>query len=132
MWRAIVDSAFPAPEDDVPAPNDSPAVPVADEPGRRPGVIKVVGEMDLDTSDPLRGRVDRALGQHVHLVLDLSGVTFADSTFLNTLLRARQKALERGGSVSLLAPSDSVRHLLRLTGAAALFPVVTADELDEL
>jgi anti-anti-sigma factor len=94
-----------------------------------PSVIVVAGDMDLDDIGTLRDAVDRALRHHPQLIFDLAGVTFADSTFLNTLLIARESALEQAGSVSLLAPSTVVHHLLAITGAAALFSVVTAEQL---
>ncbi|WP_443054302.1 STAS domain-containing protein [Streptomyces sp. IBSBF 2435] len=96
-----------------------------------PSVVTVAGEADLDGAGSLRDAVDRALGHHPHLVFDLAGVTFADSTFLNVLVQARQTALDQEGSVRLLAPSPTVHHLLDLTGALALFPVITAEQLKQ-
>ncbi|MEV4999170.1 STAS domain-containing protein [Streptomyces niveus] len=110
----------------VPAARGEPAMTVTLHNGR-PGVIVVTGEADLVGVGPLSEAVDHALSQHPHLVLDLAGVTFADSTFLNTLLRARLLAQENEGSVHLLAPSTVVRHLLKLTGAEVFFPVLTSE-----
>ncbi|WSR66335.1 STAS domain-containing protein [Streptomyces sp. NBC_01198] len=87
------------------------------------------GEADLDGTGLLLGAVDRALDHHPHLVFDLAGVTFADSTFLTVLLQTRQTAASKGGSVRLLAPSASVHRLLSLTGALGLFPVISAGQL---
>lgn len=96
-----------------------------------PSVIVVAGEVDLDGVGPLRQAVGVALDHHPHLVFSLEGVTFADSTFLSTLLLARNTALEQAGSVRLLAPSAIVQHLLALTGALELFPVITAEQLKQ-
>ncbi|WP_433887444.1 STAS domain-containing protein [Streptomyces sp. CA-111067] len=89
-----------------------------------PSVIGVAGEADLDGIGPLQHALEQAARHHPHLVLDLSGVTFADSTFLNALLRARDRALGEGGSVRLRAPSSCVVHVLAVTGADVLFPIV--------
>ncbi|MEV5788024.1 STAS domain-containing protein [Streptomyces sp. NPDC052287] len=89
----------------------------------------MTGAADLDGRSLVSDAVDRALDHHPHLIFDLAGVTFADSTFLTVLLQARLTALEHGGSVRLLAPSASVHHLLALTGALSLFAVVTAEQL---
>ncbi|WP_333766899.1 STAS domain-containing protein [Streptomyces sp. IBSBF 2435] len=62
------------------------------------------------------------------MVLDLAGVTFADSTFLTVLLQARQEALGQGGTIVMAAPSSSVRRLLGVVGAIDLFPVTDADQ----
>lgn len=96
-----------------------------------PSTVTVTGEADLEGVGPLRRALDGALDHHPHLVIDLAGVTFADSTFLSTLLLARQTALEQAGSVRLRAPSDIVRHLLDLTGALELFPVITTGQLKQ-
>ncbi|WP_329172465.1 STAS domain-containing protein [Streptomyces sp. NBC_01477] len=89
-----------------------------------PSVVTVSGDADLDGQSALREAVDRALAHHPHLVFDLAGVSFADSTFLTVLATARLAALEQAGSVSLLAVSAPVQRLLDLTGAAVLFPAV--------
>ncbi|MYS23786.1 anti-sigma B factor antagonist/stage II sporulation protein AA (anti-sigma F factor antagonist) [Streptomyces sp. DvalAA-14] len=96
-----------------------------------PSVVTVTGEADLDGLTLLQDAVDRALRHHPHLVFNLAGVAFADSTFLSLLVQTRLTALEQGGSVRLLAPSSSVHHLLSLTGALALFPVITPEQLKQ-
>ncbi|MEU1536362.1 STAS domain-containing protein [Streptomyces fagopyri] len=93
-----------------------------------PSVVTVIGDADLDGRSLVSDAVEHALNHHPHLIFDLAGVTFADSTFLTVLLQARLTALEHGGSVRLMAPSASVRHLLALTGALSLFAVVTAEQ----
>ncbi|MFC5030746.1 STAS domain-containing protein [Streptomyces sp. DSM 41987] len=93
-----------------------------------PSVVTVAGEVDLDGVGPVRDAVDRALDHHPHLVFDLAGVSFGDSTFLSTLLQARLHALERSGSVILLAPSTPVLRVLTITGALELFPVMNQEE----
>jgi anti-anti-sigma factor len=111
-----------------PAPMGGPPLTVTCALGS-PSVVTVAGEADLDGLDLLQNAVDRALGHHPHLVFDLARVTFADSTFLSLLIQTRLTALEQDGSVRLLAPSSSVHHLLSLTGAVALFPVTTPEQL---
>jgi exopolysaccharide biosynthesis WecB/TagA/CpsF family protein/anti-anti-sigma factor len=46
------------------------------------------------------------------VVLDLSGVTFMDSTGMGRLLRLRKEVRENGGSLALCNPSAQVRGLL--------------------
>jgi anti-anti-sigma factor len=96
-----------------------------------PSVITVSGECDLDSIGSLQGAVDAALDHHPHLVFELGEVAFADSTFLNVLLRARNTALERQGSVRLQSVSSQVQHLLDLTGAAGLFPTTSGEQLKQ-
>ncbi|MFG1808100.1 STAS domain-containing protein [Streptomyces sp. NPDC049040] len=96
-----------------------------------PSVVTVAGESDLDNIEPFAAALDAALAHHPHLVLDLSGVTFADSTFLSALFNARNKAVDNAGSVRLLAVSSTVQRLLDLTGADVLFPAVTTEQLKQ-
>jgi anti-anti-sigma factor len=92
-----------------------------------PSVIRVSGALDLASVAPLRQALDEALDHHPRLVLDLAGVTFADSTFLNVLLRARATAVERSGGVSLSGSSSRIDRLLAVTGTTGLFPTAVRD-----
>jgi len=96
-----------------------------------PSVITVSGDADLHSIGPVGEAVRTALDHHPHLVFDLGGVAFADSSFLNVLLQARNTSLERGGSVRLLRASSQVRRLLDLTGAGTLFPATTDEQLKQ-
>lgn len=86
-------------------------------------VAAVGGEMDLRTAPGLHQQATALIGDHPHLILDLSGVTFCDSSGLNALLRLRRHAGENGGSLALAAPTDQIMRMLRLTGADAVLPL---------
>lgn len=62
------------------------------------GVVRVSGELDYDGVAALEDAVRsvRALGSHC-LLLDLSGLTFMDSSGVNALLKARRDAHVTGG-----------------------------------
>ncbi len=85
-------------------------------------VFAVGGELDLDTVAPLAealGRVARdGAGQAV--VLDLSGVTFADSTTVNVLLRARENL---GDRLRIATPSAFIQRLFDVIGLGAALSV---------
>lgn len=116
--------------DTSPVPEDEPLLTVTVEFGE-PSVVTVTGDADLDGQSSLREATERALAHSPHLVLDLSGVTFADSTFLTVLATARLEALEQAGSVRLAGVSAPVQRLLELTGATALFPDVAPGQLEQ-
>ncbi|MEU3724681.1 STAS domain-containing protein [Streptomyces sp. NPDC031705] len=85
------------------------------------GVCVVVcsGEFDLDTIGRLEAACEREAGGATRLVLDVSGVEFADSSFLNLLIHLRNtRPLLLEGPL----PHQLVR-LLEMTGALALFEV---------
>lgn len=85
-------------------------------------VAAVGGEMDLPTAPGLHQQATALIGDHPHLILGLSGVTFCDSSGLNALLRLRRHAGENGGRLTLAAPTDQITRMLRLTGADAVLP----------
>lgn len=77
-------------------------------------VIALRGEIDMATLDDLQSAVEPHLAPGQTVVLDLSGVTFADSTLLRVLVQARGKASEVGGALLVRNPSHHVRKLLAL------------------
>ncbi|MFB7502045.1 STAS domain-containing protein [Streptomyces broussonetiae] len=80
-------------------------------------IITVYGELDVDTGLVLQHQL---AGQVVHgrrhLVLDLAGVPFMDSSGMSVIIRAVNEVRGIDGSVSLVAPRQVVRRLLDLTG----------------
>jgi anti-anti-sigma factor len=87
--------------------------------------IVVGGEIDLATGPALRDALAEQMGHGQAVVLDLSGVTFIDSSGLAVLIEAVTAAKVDGwslGVVSNLPPA--VRRLLELTGLEAVLPLV--------
>ncbi|MFE2475243.1 STAS domain-containing protein [Streptomyces sp. NPDC059389] len=72
------------------------------------------GEFDADTVHVFR-EILAATDTAVHLVVDLTGVTFADSSLLHALLDARRR-------IVLVGPLHGRFHrLLEVTGTTCLF-----------
>ena len=86
--------------------------------------LVVVGEIDLATSDAFYDQL-RVLvaAAHSPAFVDLSEVSFIDSSGLNALVRASRVADGAGASLVLLAPSRAVRRVLLLSGLAGAFDV---------
>jgi anti-anti-sigma factor len=95
---------------------------------RRPGVAvaDVGGDLDLDGAPKLCAAIENtALDEHV--VVDLSGVGFCDSTGLKALMDAAREVAVRGRRLVVVAPQEGpVRRVLAMTGAEE-FLGVTAD-----
>lgn len=77
-------------------------------------VIALRGEIDMAGLDDLQSAVESHLAPGQTVVLDLSGVTFADSTLLRVLHQARGRANDVGGALLVRNPSEKVRQLLSL------------------
>ncbi|GHH45400.1 hypothetical protein GCM10018773_34660 [Streptomyces candidus] len=78
-------------------------------------VVAVSGEFDLDSCPLMLEAVTTAAGESPVVVLDLTAVEFADSTFLNVLLRAHQLT-----DLRLAGVSEQVARLLEITGTDQL------------
>ncbi|MFG3369575.1 STAS domain-containing protein [Streptomyces sp. NPDC090032] len=90
-------------------------------------VVALVGEIDIETEPDARAALGAALRSGRSVVLDLSGVTFADSTALNLLLWASRKKVHLAGP---LVPQ--LQRLLEIAGLGeflSLHPAVS-DALD--
>lgn len=78
-------------------------------------VIAASGELDLYTSPTLRANVHEVSGDKI--ALDLTGVTFMDSSGLGAVVGALKHVRERGGTFAVIAPPEgSLMRLLTLTG----------------
>jgi len=77
-------------------------------------VVTLRGEIDVASLEDIEAVIEPHLAVGQMVVLDLSGVTFADSTLLKVLYQARGKANDGGGALLVRNPSDRVRQLLSL------------------
>jgi len=77
------------------------------------GVLLLVGEIDTYTAPELEESL-AALPDSC--TVDLSGVTFIDSSGLRVIVEAHSSRREGGGAVTLRSPSPSVERLLQIAG----------------
>lgn len=85
--------------------------------GDRTAVVRVAGEIDIATSQHLTRAIHDAVGRGAEgLILDMSAVTFMDSSGIAALIASRSTA-----TVVLRSPSDAVLRLLATTGLSDTF-----------
>ena len=87
--------------------------------GPPPGVslVRLPAEVDIASAPALRDELLAALSHDgVHLVVDAVDVTFMDSSGVNALVRARERAAALDGSLHVVAGSAGVRRVLEITG----------------
>ena len=80
-------------------------------------VIHVRGEIDMATAERLRDVIEPHMGPKQTIVLDLSEVSFMDSSALNLLVQARGRLTKDGGSLVLSNPSKVAHRLLTVARA---------------
>ena len=93
--------------------------------------FRLVGDLDLSTVDRLRSAVGGACGSGSEVRLDLSGVSFCDSTGVGTLVWLHRQATAVGGRLVLCAPRRHVREVLRISGVDRAIPVLGRNAVNQ-
>src|SRR5262245_20579782 len=85
--------------------------------------LAISGEIDLAVADELFQAANAALAGDAcdELVLDLSEVSFIDSTGLGTLVAIRNATLDRAVTLRLRDATPPVRRLLEITNLDSVF-----------
>lgn len=87
-------------------------------------VIEVSGDVDLFTAPEFKERVIQVIEQgKTHLVIDLTNVSFIDSTALGVLVGALKRVRPDGGSIAVVAPDERIRGLFEMMGLDAAFAI---------
>jgi anti-sigma B factor antagonist len=92
--------------------------------------MRLEGRLDLVSAAQLRTAVDEAVAAgRPRLVVDLSGITFVDSSGLGALVAGLKKARQAGGELRIAAAGEQVLTVLTLTRLIrVLRPYGTVDE----
>ena len=86
-------------------------------------VLAVEGELDLASAPNLKWELAEAMrAKAKRIVLDMSGVTFIDSTALGVLVGA-QRNLEPGHRLAIAGARPDVHAVFELTGLDATFEI---------
>jgi len=92
-------------------------------------VVTLPDEVDLQTAPAVRDELLVALSRCPHLVVDATGVTFLDSTGINALVRAKERAERLDGSVHVVATGRAILRVLAVTQLTRMLAVVpTTDD----
>ena len=87
-------------------------------------VLTVGGEIDLATAPDLAAAARSALDEiSSALVIDLSEVTFLDSTGLKVLLTVQKQAQSAGGGLALAGVAGPVEKVIVVTGLTEIFTI---------
>jgi anti-sigma B factor antagonist len=82
--------------------------------------VSVEGELDLAVIGPLRKALDDVIADDV-VIVDLSGVTFIDSTGLRLLIDVKRGVEGGGGALFIRDVSEAVARVLDVSGTASFF-----------
>jgi anti-sigma B factor antagonist len=87
-------------------------------------VVTVTGEIDVATAPDLRECLVTQEAEGIPaIVVDLSGVSFIDSTALGVLVGAYRRQEEAGGTLRLVVTEPRILKVLEITALTSVFPV---------
>ena len=95
------------------------------------GVWQVVGELNFETVPRLSDRARRLDPGRSDLIVDLSGVTRANSAGLVLLLEWLNEGRRQRRTVRFRHLPDSLQNIARMSNAIDLLPIVPAEEIVE-
>jgi anti-sigma B factor antagonist len=92
--------------------------------GEQPAIY-VRGEIDIVTAPQLHDALLSAFGADTPSgLIDLSEVTFLDSTGLSVLVTAQKRCQDNGGALELVIASQIVLRVFEITGLTQHFKIV--------
>jgi anti-sigma B factor antagonist len=89
-------------------------------------VAVLTGDLDVADLERVRSQLLQAVATAVSpplLVVDMTGVTFIDSTGLSALISTRRAMTERGGQVRLAISTRRIYTLFHLTSLHKVFEI---------
>jgi anti-sigma B factor antagonist len=91
-------------------------------PGRT--VVEVSGEIDVYTAPRLRETlVSLVDGGNYHLIIDMEGVQFLDSTGLGVLVGGLKRVRAHDGGIDLVCTQGRIIRIFRITGLHKVFSI---------
>ncbi|WP_239090799.1 STAS domain-containing protein [Asanoa iriomotensis] len=98
---------------------------VAESPAGGATVVKLAGELGVDTAGELAAALEKLL-RHPNptnrIVIDLTLLGFCDSIGLSTFVDAHRRCAASGGYLALAAPSPFMHKLLGVVGLTRQVP----------
>ncbi len=87
-------------------------------------IVEVAGEVDVHTAPELDVAVSALISDGAtRVVIDLSNVEFLDSTGLGVLVKALKRLRESDGSLDVVATTDRITKVFRITGLDAVIGI---------
>jgi len=90
-------------------------------------VLSVLGEVDVYTAPKFRERLIELVteGKH-HIVVDLDGVEFLDSTGLGVLVGGLKRLRSHDGDLVLVCTQSRILKVFEITGLTKVFAIHTS------
>ena len=86
-------------------------------------VVRLEGEIDLEQSPKVRGLLLESVARGKDLLVDLSEVTYLDSSGIASLVEAMQIAVRNGTSLKLFSASAQAMRVFELARLDKVFSI---------
>jgi anti-sigma B factor antagonist len=86
-------------------------------------ILELIGEVDLSCSPEARKRILASLDAGKNLLIDLSGVTYIDSSGVASLVEGYQTAKKQNLKFGLVGVSQAAISVLQLARLDKVFPI---------
>lgn len=90
---------------------------------RKQDVVRLSGNVDLEHSPDIRKTLLEAVAEKVNVFVDLSEVTYIDSSGIACLVEALQTARNHGANLGLVAVSRQAMRVLELARLDMVFSI---------
>ena len=93
-------------------------------------VVAIIGEIDMATAPEVARAIDSGHDGAERVVVDLTEVTFLDSSALNALVHSQRNLAEHDIAFRIVSPSDhAVRNVFDITHLTG--PLSVVDSIDD-
>ena len=95
---------------------------IENRPRENTAVLSVEGRLNVMTTADLKTKInDLVAAEYIHLILDLSEVSFIDSSGLSAIVSGLKSAHEQNGSLKLVGLREKTKRVFDLTRLSSLF-----------
>lgn len=93
-------------------------------------IVRVGGDFDLVSAAEFRKLIDKSLEETMsqNLILDLSKITFIDSSGLGVILGRYRKVKANHGEVIIYGTKPAVEKIFEVSGISSLMPVCETEK----
>jgi len=91
-------------------------------------IVSLVGEVDLHFSPKAREEILKTLKNKENILVDLSEVSYIDSSGIASLVEGYQMSKKSGQSFGLLSVSNAAMQVLKLARLDSVFPIYDSVE----
>lgn len=97
--------------------------------GAETQAVEVQGEIDVYTSPKVKEIISELIDKgNNHLVINLEGVRYIDSTGLGVLIGALKKVREKEGTINLVCNNPQIKKIFNITGLVKIFGIYKNEE----